>query len=125
MAALFADAGVIVITAFISPYKNERHAARAAFPDNFHSVYINADIDTCEERDVKGLYKKARAGEIEEFTGISAPFEEPDNSDLEINTSNLSIEDSIEKLADYLDDNFVKPVYNQGSKLSEFSGSSI
>lgn len=110
VAALFADAGVIVISAFISPYRSDRFRARNASPDAFHSIYVKADVETCEKRDVKGLYKKARAGEIKEFTGISAPFEEPDNPDLTIDTSDLDIEESVQMLMDYVDEQLVKPI---------------
>lgn len=116
VAALFADAGVIVITAFISPYQSDRHAARTTAPNQFHSIYIDADLKTCEERDVKGLYKKARAGEIEEFTGVSAPFEEPENADLIIDTTNASIDESVGKLLAYVEDNMVKPVARLSNK---------
>ena len=114
-AALFADAGTIVITAFIAPYKADRDSARVAAGNKFHSIYIKADIKTCEKRDPKGLYEKARKGEIKDFTGISAPYEEPDNADLVIDTSKLSIEDGIEKLVEYVEKNLVEPV----EKLSE------
>ena len=110
VAALFADAGFIVITSFISPYKKERDQARAAFPDNFHSVYIKADLKTCEKRDPKGLYKKARKGEIKGFTGIDDVFEEPQNADFIADTTKLSLEQNIEKLLAYVDEQFVKPI---------------
>ena len=77
VAALFADAGFIVITAFISPYRADRERVRAIAPDVFHEIYVDADLKTCETRDPKGLYKKARQGEIHEFTGVSAPYEPP------------------------------------------------
>ncbi len=110
VAALFADAGTIVITSFISPYKKERDQARASFPDNFHSVYIKASLKAAEERDPKGLYAKARKGEIKGFTGIDDVFEEPENSDLVIETESASIEQSIDNLLQYVDEHFVKPV---------------
>ena len=69
---------------------------------NFIEVYINAAVETCEERDVKGLYKKARKGEIKDFTGISSPFEAPENPEIEINTSELSIDESVQKVLDYI-----------------------
>ena len=98
VAKLFADAGVLVMTAFISPYKSDRDTVRESFPDgDFVEVFIDATIETCEERDVKGLYKKARAGEIKEFTGISAPYESPDKPELIINTTE---DDNIERNAD-------------------------
>lgn len=106
VAALFADAGVIVITAFISPYRIDREIARSAGLDQFHEIFIQADLETCEQRDPKGLYKKARRGEIPEFTGISAPYEEPENPALILNTSKLSIEAGLDVLVDYIEDNF-------------------
>ena len=109
-AALFADAGIIVITAFISPYKTDRDRARAASPNDYHCIHIKADVKTCEERDPKGLYKKARSGKIKEFTGISAPYEAPENADLVIDTSKYNVEESIELLAKYVDNNFVKNI---------------
>ena len=123
VAALFADAGFIVITALISPFRADRHNARAAFPTNFHSVYVNADIESCEARDTKGLYKKAKAGELDNFTGVSAPFEEPENCDLEINTTELSIDDSLTILKEYVEKYFIKD--SSSYKLSEFSGLNI
>ena len=114
VAALFAKAGFIVITAFISPYVEDRRRARNAAPEHFHTVFIDADIDTCESRDVKGLYAKARAGEIQNFTGIDDPFEPPEHSDLRLKTAELSVEDSIEKLQRYVEENFVKPMGRPG-----------
>jgi adenylylsulfate kinase len=88
VAKLFVDAGTIVMTAFISPYRQDRDRVREILqPGEFVEVYVEADLDTCEERDPKGLYKKARNGEIKEFTGISAPYEEPNNPELIINTT--------------------------------------
>ncbi|MEM7617377.1 MAG: adenylyl-sulfate kinase [Pseudomonadota bacterium] len=109
VAGLFADSGHIVITAFISPEQADRHNARLAYPHSFHNVFIKADLETCEKRDVKGLYKKARSGEIDNFTGISAEFCEPHNPDLIIETDKLSIDESASLLMEYIDNNFVKP----------------
>ena len=78
VAASFADAGMIAITAFISPYRADRQRRAARAGDIFHEIYVQADVATCEKRDPKGLYKKARSGEIAEFTGVSAPYEEPE-----------------------------------------------
>lgn len=100
--------GVIVITAFISPYVADRKLAQSAGKDQFHEVYIEADLDTCEKREPKGLYKKARRGKIPEFTGISAPYEAPENFALTVNTSTLSIQQGIDVLIDYIDANFVE-----------------
>ena len=124
-AALFADAGVICITAFISPYKADRHRARVAAGENFHHIYIKADVATCEKRDPKGLYAKAKTGEIKDFTGISAPFEEPLTPDLVIETAKLSIEESVAKLLDYVETNLVKPVTDARRKLSEYQSEGI
>jgi len=106
VAALFADAGMIVITAFISPYRADRQRARAAAKEVFHEIYVKADVATCEGRDPKGLYKRARRGEIPEFTGISAPYEEPEAAELVVDTSALSVEDSIRAVMDYIEGNF-------------------
>lgn len=117
VAALFARAGVIVITAFISPYREDRNRARAAAPEYFHNIYIKADVATCEQRDVKGLYKKARAGEISDFTGISAPYEEPENPELTVDTRQNSVEEAVVQLMEYVEGQLVAPVKeltNQG-----------
>jgi bifunctional enzyme CysN/CysC len=114
VAALFAKAGVIVITAFISPYAEDRRKARGAMPENFHSIYIKADLKTCEARDPKGLYKKARAGELENFTGVSDKFEEPENADLVVDNGSQSIEMSVDQLEEYVEHNFVAPLRNMG-----------
>ena len=84
---LMAQAGLICITAFISPYREDRERARKAAGDAFFEVYVKADVAMCEQRDPKGLYKKARAGEIPEFTGISAPYEEPQSPELVVDTA--------------------------------------
>ncbi|HOL18971.1 MAG TPA: adenylyl-sulfate kinase [Candidatus Hydrogenedens sp.] len=102
VARLFADAGVIVLTAFISPYRSDREKARKLNTKNFIEVYVKCDIDLCEQRDPKGLYKKAKAGEIPEFTGISAPYEEPENPELVIDTGKYSVEEAVRILLDYL-----------------------
>ena len=97
VANLMTDLGVIVITAFISPFENERQIAKDIIgKDNFTEVYIKAPLDVCEERDPKGLYKKARTGEIPMFTGIDSPYEEPMNPDMFIKTDKMSVEDSVE-----------------------------
>ena len=80
VASLFADAGFIVISSFISPYRSDRERARAAAKDAFHEIYVKASLEACEGRDPKGLYKRARKGEIPEFTGISSPYEAPDHA---------------------------------------------
>ena len=106
VAALLADAGIIVITAFISPYRADRERARAAAGDSFHEIYIEADLETCEARDPKGLYKRARSGEIGEFTGVSAPYEAPDQPDLAIDTAANDIASCVDELVAYIVDNF-------------------
>lgn len=103
VAALFAEAGNIVVSAFISPYREDRRLARGAALNGFHEVYLSADLAACEARDPKGLYKKAHRGEIPDFTGVSAPYEEPERPDLEIDTGTLGIEESIALLIDYID----------------------
>lgn len=97
---LLADAGYIVITTFISPYRSDRTSVRELINDDrFFEVYVNAPLDVCEQRDPKGLYKKARAGEIPDFTGVSAPYEKPEQSDLELNTALLSVDEALRTLA--------------------------
>ena len=103
VAALFADAGIICITAFISPYREGRARARAAASNtSFHEIYIAADLATCEIRDPKGLYRKARAREILDFTGIDSPYQHPLNPDLVIDTANQTFEQSLSQLVDYV-----------------------
>ena len=100
---LFVDAGMIVTTAFISPYREDRERARAILEKgNFIEVYIKCSLEMCEKRDPKGLYKKARAGEIANFTGITDPYEEPENPELIIDTSEKSIEQSVQQIFEYL-----------------------
>jgi len=103
VAKLFADAGIIAITSFISPYRKDRDINRELLSKGeFIEVYVEAPLNICEERDPKGLYKKARAGIIPEFTGISAPYEEPLNPEIVINTDKLCVKDSADKIIDYL-----------------------
>ena len=103
VAKLFADAGTIVMTAFISPYCADRDQARALIAeDRFVEVFVDCPLDVCEERDTKGLYKKARAGEIKEFTGISAPYEPPVNPEVTVNTAVLSIEECAQAVVEAL-----------------------
>ncbi len=105
VAKLFVDAGTIVMTAFISPYRADRDQARELIEDNrFVEVFVECPLNICEERDPKGLYKKARSGEIKEFTGISAPYEEPNNPEVVINTSELSVIESANQVVVYLEE---------------------
>lgn len=102
-AKLFVDAGMVVLTAFISPFRKDRDAVRALLPENeFIEVYINCPLEICENRDVKGLYKKARAGEIPDFTGISSPFEPPLNPEIEIKTHETDAESGAGIIANYI-----------------------
>jgi adenylylsulfate kinase len=104
VAKLFTDSGVLCFTSFISPYRADRDTARALMAEgDFIEVYVDADVATCEERDPKGLYKKARAGEIPEFTGISAPYEAPEKPELVVPTGSQSLEESVMTLVDYLE----------------------
>ncbi len=103
VAKLFADAGLIVLTAFISPFRADRDLIRKLMPDGeFFEVHVHAALDVCESRDPKGLYKKARAGQIKNFTGIDSPYEAPEKAELTIDTGALSIEQSVQKLLAFL-----------------------
>jgi adenylyl-sulfate kinase len=105
VAKLFNDAGLFVITAFISPYREDRGAAREIIgTERFVEVYLNASLDVCERRDSKGLYAKARAGQIAEFTGVSAPYEPPLVPDLTIDTGASSLDESVATLFDFVSD---------------------
>lgn len=105
VAQLFADAGVIAMTAFISPYRSDRDKARALLPaGSFIEIYVRVSLEEAETRDVKGLYKKARLGEIKEFTGVSAPYEEPDQAEVVVDTDRLSVEESADLVIAYLRD---------------------
>lgn len=107
VAALMADAGLIVISAFISPYQADRDKARAARPEQFNEIHVDADLATCESRDPKGLYKKARAGEIKQFTGIDAPYEAPVNPELVVNTSDNDVETCVWQVVRYVESKVV------------------
>jgi len=102
VAKLLSQAGFIVIVSLISPYISERKKARDIRPEIFKEIFIKASIDECKKRDVKGLYSKAVSGEIENFTGISSPYEDPKNPDLILNTDKESIEESVNKLEDFI-----------------------
>jgi bifunctional enzyme CysN/CysC len=106
VAALFADAGFLCITAFISPYRADRARARQAGGEAFHEIYIRADLETCERRDPKGLYRRARAGEIAEFTGVSAPYEPPESAALIVDTTRESVDACVEQILRYIATSF-------------------
>ncbi len=103
MVKLFAEAGVISLTAFISPFRADRERVRGLLAgDDFFEIYCRCPIEVCEERDVKGLYRRARAGEIKEFTGISSPYEEPENPDLILETARNSIDECVAIVMEFL-----------------------
>jgi adenylylsulfate kinase len=96
---LMLDAGVIVLSAFISPFEADRQQVKAIVgAENYLEVFVSTPIEVCEQRDVKGLYKKARAGEVKNFTGIDSPYEEPKHADITIETHTMSVEESVGKL---------------------------
>ena len=115
VAALFADAGMVCITAFISPYRSDRDRARESAKSTFHEIYIGADLATCEQRDPKGLYRRARAGEIADFTGISAPYEAPLAPELTVDTSKQSIDDCVAEIVAYVQRTFTRANGDGGS----------
>jgi len=103
VANLFVDAGVIAITAFISPYKKYRNYCRELVGEGrFIEIYVKASLEICEKRDTKGLYKRAREGIIKDFTGISAPYEEPENPELVVDTDKETVEESANKVMEKL-----------------------
>ena len=102
-ANLMMEAGVIAMTAFISPFKKDRNLVRQLLPQgDFIEIFCKASLEICESRDVKGLYKRARAGEIKNYTGIDSPYEAPDNPELVIDTESESLEGSVSKVIDFL-----------------------
>ena len=102
-ARLMMESGVIAMTAFISPFKKDRNLVRQLLPQgDFIEIYCNASLEACESRDVKGLYKRARAGEIKNYTGIDSPYEAPSNPELVIDTESESLEESVAKVIDFL-----------------------
>ncbi len=103
VAYLFQDAGIITLAAFISPFKEDRERIRNLIPNGrFIEIYVKCSLKTCEKRDVKGLYKKARAGLIKDFTGISSPYEEPTNPEIILNTEEETVEECVTKVINYL-----------------------
>lgn len=106
VAKLYTDAGILLLTAFISPYTADRDSVRALVPKgDFIEVFVDASLETCEARDPKGLYKKARAGEIKGFTGIDAPYEAPTSPEITLDSNSKSIDVLAQKVVDYLDAN--------------------
>jgi adenylylsulfate kinase len=102
---LYVDAGIVVLAAFISPYREDRaYIKEIVGPEDFFEIYVNCSLQACENRDPKGLYKKARAGLIKNYTGIDAPYEEPLSPDLEIDTEKLDVDSSVRKVLTFLDD---------------------
>lgn len=106
LSKLFVDAGLLTLTAIISPYRGDREMVRSMFRQGeFIEVYVKCPLDECARRDPKGLYRKARAGEIQHFTGISAPYEAPDHPDITIETDKQSVSTSVSQMLKYLEDN--------------------
>ncbi len=99
---LFVDAGIVVLTAFISPFRSDRQQARRLLGDDFIEIYCDSSLEVCESRDTKGLYQRARAGEIKDFTGISSPYEVPEAAEIVVNTGGMSLQESAEQVIDYL-----------------------
>ena len=101
--SLMVDAGLVTLAAFVSPYKKDRANVKKIIKDvNFVEVFINTSLEECEKRDVKGLYKKARAGEIKNMTGISAPYEAPENPDIEIKTEEKTVEEAVQEIINHI-----------------------
>ncbi len=103
VARLFVDAGLVVLVAFVSPYRKDRDRARGLLSkDEFFEIYVKCPVEVCETRDPKGMYKKAKNGEIKEFTGVSAPYEEPKKPEIVLETDRLSVKECICKILKYL-----------------------
>ncbi|WP_071459172.1 adenylyl-sulfate kinase [Bacillus massilinigeriensis] len=103
VAKLFSDAGIITITSFISPYIADRETVRELIKEKFIEIYVKCSVNECERRDPKGLYKKARNGEIKGFTGIDAPYEEPMTAELIVETDRSTVKECVEKILSYLE----------------------
>jgi adenylylsulfate kinase len=111
LSKLFVEAGIITLTAFISPFKDSREQVKSIFPDvDFIEIFVNCSIDVCEQRDTKGLYKKAREGKIKDFTGINSPYEAPERPDLVVNTDNDTLDKSVQNVLSLL---FDKSIINK------------
>ena len=104
------DAGLIVITSFISPTRVDRRNAKNIIGEEFLEVYVSTSLEVCEKRDVKGLYKKARNGEIANFTGITSPYEEPENPDIVLDTEILTLEACVDKILEKMDVNTLEGI---------------
>mgnify|MGYP001164049250 CR=1 FL=1 len=115
VANLFMNAGIITITAFVSPFQTDRDKVRKIIGNDFIEVFCAANLEVCEQRDTKGLYKKARLGEINDFTGISSPYEIPSNPEITVNTGTLNLSESVEKIVNFLTE---KDRINLSSKIS-------
>ena len=102
VANLFMNAGIVTITAFVSPFKSDREKVRKIIGKDFIEIFCAADLHICETRDTKGLYKKARLGEINDFTGISSPYEIPTNPEIIVDTGSLDLDASVKQIMDYL-----------------------
>ena len=110
VAKLFLDAGVITLTAFVSPFRSDRARARSLVaPGDFIEIHCAADLAVCEQRDTKGLYAKARAGEIPHFTGISSPYEEPEQPELRVETGSQSLDDCVDQVIAHLQEQGIIP----------------
>lgn len=110
MAKLFVEAGVVALTAFISPFRADRLKVRnLTVPGDFIEIYCRCPIEVCEQRDVKGMYRRARAGEIRDFTGISSPYEEPGNPELAIDTGSMPLDQCVDQVIGYLQGRGVIP----------------
>jgi adenylylsulfate kinase len=103
MSMLYVEAGIVVLTAFISPFRADRENVRKIAGSDFHEIYCKCSLEVCEDRDVKGLYKRARAGEIPDFTGISSPYEEPEYADLTVDTES-HLQDCSNRVFEYIAD---------------------
>jgi adenylyl-sulfate kinase len=114
VAGLFVEAGFLVIVALISPYRADRARLRAAYPGEYHEIYVSTPVEICEARDPKGHYRNARHGALRDFTGVSAPYEHPLRPDLEINTTHAEVEKSVQRLLDYVHEKFPRDIQCDG-----------
>jgi adenylylsulfate kinase len=120
VAKLFVDAGLIIMAAFISPYERDRESVRSIVEDDeFVEIYVKCSLDVCEQRDVKGFYKKAREGIIKNFTGIDDPYEEPEHPEIIVETDKMTVEKSVEKIMNYLEEKGYINKWKEESTLKE------